>query len=134
MERNSMKRSILYLDDEPACLKLFTDVIGADYDVRTTSDHAEAGRLLAEHGSDIVISDQHMPGVQGTRFLREVADRYPGSCRVLLSGAVTAGEVLTELGRGGIHIFLAKPWTEQGMRQMLERAGFVLSRNDPEAV
>lgn len=129
-----MKRSILYLDDEPACLKLFTDVLGADFDVRTASDHADAARLLAERRPDIVISDQNMPGVKGTRFLREVAERCPASCRVLLTGCVTAGEVLTEISRGGIHIFLTKPWTEQAMRQALERAGFILSRNHPAAV
>lgn len=129
-----MKRSILYLDDEPACLKLLADVLGADFDVRTASDHAEATRLLAERRPDIVISDQRMPDVEGTRFLREVAERYPRSCRVLLTGSVTAGDMLTEISRGGVQVFLAKPWTEQAMRQMLERAALILSRNQPVAV
>lgn len=129
-----MKRSILYLDDEPACLKLFADVLGADFDVRTASDHDEATRLLAERRPDIVISDQRMPDVEGTLFLREVAERYPASYRVLLTGGVTAGDMLTEISRGYVQIFLAKPWTEQAMRQMLERVGLILSRKHPSAV
>lgn len=129
-----MIRSILYLDDEPACLQLLTDVLGADFDVRTASDHAQARRLLAERRPDIVISDQRMPDVEGTLFLREVAERYPRSCRVLLTGSVTAGDMLTEISRGGVQIFLAKPWTEQEMRQVLERAGLILSRNHPSVV
>jgi DNA-binding NtrC family response regulator len=129
-----MKLSILYLDDEPACLRLFIDVLGMDFDVRTAKDYVEAFRLLSERQSNIIISDQKMPDVEGTLFLREVAAKYPGSCRVLLSGSVTVGEMFLELGRGDIHFFLAKPWTEQNMRYALERAGFILSRDHPDSV
>jgi DNA-binding NtrC family response regulator len=132
MEGNIVKQSILYLDDEPACLKLFIDILGMDFDVRTARDHAEAFRLLSERQSNIIISDQKMPDVEGTRFLREVAEKYPGSCRVLLSGSVTVGDMYLEVGRGDVHFFLAKPWTEQNMRQALERADFILFREHPE--
>jgi DNA-binding NtrC family response regulator len=128
-----MKQSILYLDDEPACLRLFMDVLGMDFDVRTARDQAEAFRLLSERQSNIIISDQKMPDVEGTRFLREVAEKYPRSCRVLLSGSVTIGDMFLEVNRGNVHFFLAKPWTEQSMRQALERAGFILSRDHPES-
>jgi DNA-binding NtrC family response regulator len=133
MEGNIMKQSILYLDDEPACLRLFIDVLGMDFDVRTARDHAEAFRLLSERQSNIIISDHKMPDVEGTRFLREVAEKYPRSCRVLLTGSVTVGDMFLEVGRGDVHFFLAKPWTEQNMRQALERAGFILFRDHPES-
>ena len=127
-----MKQSILYLDDEPACLRLFMDVLGMDFDVRTARDHAEAFRLLSERHSNIIISDQKMPDMEGTRFLREVAEKYPRSCRVLLTGSVTVGDMFLEVSRGNVHFFLAKPWTEQSMRQALERAAFILSRDHRE--
>lgn len=116
-----MKRSILYLDDEGACLNLFRDMFGADYDVHTAMSPDEARRRLAERPADIVISDQLMPEIKGVEFLQEVAATYPASCRVLLTGSVTVGGVLHEVGSGLIHLFVAKPWTEQDMRQMLER-------------
>ena len=128
-----MKQSILYLDDEPACLRLFMDVLGMDFDVRTARNHAEAFRLLSERRSNIIISDQKMPDVEGTRFLREVAEKYPRSCRVILTGSVTVGDMFLEVARGDVHFFLAKPWTEQSMRQALERAGFILSRDHRES-
>lgn len=116
-----MKRSILYLDDEGACLSLFQAMFGEDYDVCTATTPDEARRRLAERPADIVISDQLMPEITGVEFLQEVAANYPASYRVLLTGGVTVGGVLHEVGSGLIHLFVAKPWTEQGMRQMLER-------------
>ncbi len=53
-----------------------------------------------------------MPEIEGTKFLREAARECPGSYRVLLTSAVTVGEVLGEVGSGVIHLFLTKPWDE----------------------
>ncbi|HEX8843854.1 MAG TPA: response regulator [Pyrinomonadaceae bacterium] len=117
-----MKRSILYLDDEAVCLEVFQGLFGGEYDVRTAVTVSEARALLAECPADIVISDQLMPDVEGTEFLREVANKYPTSCRVLLSGTVNVGNVVGNIGKGTVQFFLAKPWTEQQMRRVLERA------------
>lgn len=122
-----MKQSILYLDDETACLDIFQNVLNGDFEVRTAVTHEQARRLLAEHPSDIVVSDQLMPEMSGTEFLREVAEKYPASCRVLLTGNMAVGNVLREIGNGDIHFFLTKPWTIQEMRLMLERAGEYLN-------
>ena len=117
-----MKRTILYLDDEAACLNLLRDMLGEDYEVRTASTHEEARRLLSLSQAEIVISDQIMPGMTGTEFLREVAERHPKCFRVLLSGGDTVGNLLREISTGVIHFFLTKPWTAQEMRRMLELA------------
>ena len=118
-----MTRTILYLDDEAACLQLFVDLLGGHFEVRTAHTLAEARALLAERPAEIVISDQLMPGIDGTEFLREVAEKYPASCRVLLTGTVTFGNVMHQLGNGTVQFFLTKPWSEQEMRALLERAG-----------
>jgi DNA-binding NtrC family response regulator len=116
-----LKRAILYLDDEVACVDVFQEMFGDDFDVRTTTSASEARRALDERAADIVISDQRMPEIEGTEFLREIAETHPASYRVILTGSLTVGEVLRELG-GVINLFVSKPWTEQSMRQILERA------------
>lgn len=123
-----MKRSILYLDDEDVCLHVFQDMFSADYDVRVTSSLAMARGELAARPADIIISDQHMPDIEGTDFLREVAETYPESYRVLLTGEVMVGHVLGEVSTGIIHLFIPKPWEEPQMRQMLEHANSSLER------
>nr|MBA3806699.1 response regulator [Acidobacteriota bacterium] len=117
-----MKRAILYLDDDCACLRLFQHTFGGDYDVRTATTRAEAHGLLSARQAQIVISDQVMPDIEGTEFLREVAGSYPESYRVLLTGGVTVGNVIGEVSSGIVHLFLTKPWTMQEMHQMLERS------------
>lgn len=62
-----------------------------------------------------------MPEISGTEFLCEVAAIYPSSYRVMLTGYMSVGEALPELGSGIIHLFVAKPWEESNMRRMLER-------------
>jgi DNA-binding NtrC family response regulator len=117
-----LKPTILYIDDEAGCLSLFQEMFGGDYEVRTTTTPAEARRLLAEHPADIVISDQQMPEIKGTDFLSEVAATQPSSYRVLLTGNITVGEAITEIGAGIVHVFVTKPWTGEYMWEVLGRA------------
>ena len=115
--------SILYLDDEVPCLDIFKLMFGRDYEVRTALTLDEARRALAEADFDIVFSDYRMPGANGLAFLQEVAAARPDSYRVLLTGGLGVGGVLSELSEGIIHLFLKKPWSEEGMRMSLELAG-----------
>jgi DNA-binding NtrC family response regulator len=117
-----MKRSILYLDDEVACLDVFRDMFSKQYDVRIASTLADARRELAARPADIIISDQHMPDIEGTEFLREVAEGFPQSYRIMLTGEIMVGHVIREVSTGIVHLFVTKPWDEPQMRQMLERA------------
>lgn len=120
-----MKRTIVYLDGEPECLSVFRETFGGSYDVRTATTPAEARRMLAERPADIVISDRMMAELGGKGFLREVAEGYPSSYRVLLSGALMVGHALAEVGAGVVHAFVVKPWTKAEMLRVLERADYV---------
>jgi len=121
-----MKRTILYLDDEEHCLEVFRLMFGGEFDVRTVGTPGEARLELASRAAEIVISDKLMPEIDGTEFLREVAEKYPASCRVLLTGMATVGGVVQQIGNGVVQFFLTKPWTKQEVREVLERAGALL--------
>jgi DNA-binding NtrC family response regulator len=117
-----VKRSILYLDDEPVILDLFQEMFSDEYDIRIAHNVNEAKSALDERRADIIISDQRMPEILGTEFLRQIAETYPTSYRVMLTGNARVGDVIREISAGTINLFVAKPWTEDGMRQALERA------------
>jgi DNA-binding NtrC family response regulator len=120
-----MKISILYLDDERMCLDVFQEMFSDEYDVRTAVTLCEACQLMSEHPAQIVISDQQLPEIEGREFLRGIAATYPQSYRVMLTGDVMVGDMIAEISKGIIDLFISKPWNEQEMRQMLERASVV---------
>jgi DNA-binding NtrC family response regulator len=117
------RRSILYLDDEQKLLDIFHEMFSDTYEVQTANTPAKARRILARRRIDIIISDQVMPDITGVEFLREVAAIYPDSFRIMLTGQAFIGAMLAEISSGIIQLFLVKPWQEQHMRQVLERAG-----------
>lgn len=117
-----MKRSIFYLDDEVSCVDIFQRVFCDEFDVRTATTVADARRILCERPADIIITDQRMPEIDGTEFLREVAEQYPLSLRVMLTGSAMVGDVLHDISQGTINLFVAKPWAIENMRHILKRA------------
>jgi DNA-binding NtrC family response regulator len=119
---HSHKPTILYLDDDVRCLDVFLEMFEDDYDVRVARTHAEARRALAGQSFDIVVSDQFMPDGNGIEFLREVAAAQPTAFRILLTGGTHIGALLGEIATGVIQLFATKPWSEQSMREKLERA------------
>jgi DNA-binding NtrC family response regulator len=118
-----MKRSVFYFDDDAKLLDIFQEMFEDDYDVRTATKLAEARQMLSECAADIIITDQSMPEISGSEFLREAIKKCPHSFRIMLTGYSLVGDVLGEVTNGLIDVFIVKPWHEEQMRQVLERGG-----------
>lgn len=118
-----MNRSVFYFDDDLKLLDIFQEMFEDDYDIRTTTKLAVARRMLSECAPDIIITDQSMPEISGSEFLREASEKCPRSFRIMLTGYAVIGDVFGEVTNGLINIFIAKPWEEAQMRQALERGG-----------
>jgi DNA-binding NtrC family response regulator len=119
-------RTVFYLDDDPQQLDLFRGLFGRDYAVRTSSGASDALRSLAVCPADVIVCDYLAAGLQGTDFLRAAAELCPGAVRVLLSGVAGLGEVYPHVSSGAVHLFVVKPWTEEQMREAMERAAAML--------
>lgn len=118
-----MKRSVFYFDDDATLLDIFQEMFEDEYDVRTTTKLAEARQMLSECAADIIISDQSMPEISGSEFLREAIGKCPESFRIMLTGYSLVGDMFGEVTNGVIDVFIVKPWKEEQMRQVLERGG-----------
>ncbi len=78
---------ILIVDDEGAIRSLLSAAFSmAGYHVRTAGVPSEAMRLCAEESFDIVLSDVVMPEMDGHELARWIANRYPATRTVLMSG------------------------------------------------
>jgi DNA-binding NtrC family response regulator len=66
------------------------------------------------------MSDYDMPGMKGLELLSLVAERWPGTIRILMSGGGTdMDKVERAIGTGHVSRFLAKPFCVISLRDQL---------------
>jgi EAL domain-containing protein (putative c-di-GMP-specific phosphodiesterase class I)/FixJ family two-component response regulator len=116
-------RRLLLLDDEQNILSSLRRLFRRDgYEIHTATDAAQAFELLAANEIGVVISDQRMPGISGTEFLRRVKDIYPNTMRIVLSGYTELASVTEAINEGAIYRFVAKPWDDHQLRTAIREA------------
>ncbi|MBA5690571.1 response regulator [Duganella sp. LX47W] len=76
----------------------------------------------ALHQAQVVVSDQRMPGMNGTEFLSCVKQLSPGTMRIILSGYTEIESILGAINCGEIYRFHTKPWDEAAMRERIRKA------------
>jgi FixJ family two-component response regulator len=121
---------ILYVDDELLSLKYFKQIVGEEYGVITAASAEEALAVLADHADTIgvVVSDQRLPGTQGTEFLSQLRKHHPDIVRILATAYSDIATAISAINEGAIYIYISKPWDPEALmrsiRQAMER--FVL--------
>jgi EAL domain-containing protein (putative c-di-GMP-specific phosphodiesterase class I)/FixJ family two-component response regulator len=114
---------LLLLDDEPNILAALRRTLRRDgWCVHATSSPQEALDILAAHAVGVVVSDQRMPQMNGTEFLRQVRQQYPETVRILLSGYSEIGAVTAAVNEGAVWKYLSKPWDDEELREQVRLA------------
>lgn len=127
------KRSILILDDEDNILSALQRLLRKDNLHILTADSAEkAFELLAMHDVQVVLSDQRMPAMNGTDFLKTVKELYPETIRIVLSGYTDLRSVTEAINSGAIYKFLTKPWNEHELRNEIKQAFLQYERDSAD--
>jgi HD-like signal output (HDOD) protein len=84
---------------------------------------AEGSKAAVEHLNkapfDVVVTDMHMPGMDGLALLSEVKLRTPNAVRIILSGTVDREFILRSVGIA--HQFLAKPCNSAELKATVQR-------------
>ncbi len=122
-EETSSLATLLFVDDEPnivaALRRLFRT---GSYRILTASNGAEGLSVMAQEGVDLVISDMRMPGMSGAEFLAEVAERWPATIRMLLTGYADLDSTIDAINRGHIYRYVSKPWEDTDLRLSVQNA------------
>jgi CheY-like chemotaxis protein len=116
------KARVLVVDDEPEIADLLRELLeGAGYDVMTAESGAVALALLDEAAFDAVVSDLHMPDVDGATLWREIKARWPALARRVL---FVTGDTLSPSVRQFLDDAhcgsLAKPFTKSDLLLRIE--------------
>jgi response regulator RpfG family c-di-GMP phosphodiesterase len=102
---------ILCVDDEVNILRCLQRAFRAEpYDIVTANSGPEALEILEKENFDLIISDQRMPEMTGSKLLKEVKDRYPHIIRIMLSGYSDFDSLVQAINEGEIFRFISKPW------------------------
>lgn len=116
------KPVIFLIDDDPVTLKTQQRMLEEKYDVIAFSCALEALNLYREQKPDLVISDLHMPGMNGVGLRQELATLDDGNTVpfIFLSG-IAGGATSPYISRMGIDDYITKPVTPEKLNAAAER-------------
>ena len=124
-DKNTLPREkikILFLDDEEKNLKSFKSLLRRDYEIDLANSSQEAFQLLKTKEFHIIITDQRMPDITGTEFLKVIVEKYPKPIRILLTGYADIEAVIDAINKGNVYRYMTKPWEEEDMKQTIHTA------------
>jgi response regulator RpfG family c-di-GMP phosphodiesterase len=115
---------ILCVDDEPAILNALRRTLTRDgYEVLKATSAVEALAILErEHGVDVVLSDQQMPGMTGIAMMEQVRRSFPDTVRLLVSAQCDIQAASDAINDGLISRFVLKPWRDDELETVLNLA------------
>ena len=123
---DTLKPTILVVDDEIEIQWLLFDIFKDDYNVLTAVNPLEVMEMLKENTPDLIISDVVMQGADGLTFSRQVKeDKDTAHIPFILLSARRDMEVQTEGLNAGAEIYITKPfhvdYLKSSVRRLLER-------------
>ena len=114
---------ILLVDDDPLITDLVVDMLGLDgHDVDTAGNGIEALSMLESGRYDLIVSDLHMPKMDGAAFYRELGRRHahPLHKVIFLTGTTGTSEEHREVQRSGAPVLL-KPFNVAELIELVRR-------------
>lgn len=121
---------VLCVDDEPSILRSLQWLLKKEFDVTVAASGHEALQMVRQHDFDVIISDQRMPGMMGSEFLREARKISPRSMRVLLTGYSDLQAILRSVNDGEVFRFVNKPWNIKELPKIIADAA-VIAKSHP---
>ena len=113
---------VLCVDDEPGNLHILKSFFKNDYDIYTALNADEGLELVREHDFYVIISDQRMPKVLGTKFLGMAKEIRPYAMRIILTGYSDVEDIIDSINSGEVYRYILKPWDRDEMRTTVKSA------------
>ena len=119
------KPKLMVVDDEQDNLDLLYRTFRREFQVFRADSPVRAMDILDTEGEmAIIISDQSMPEMTGIEFFSNIAERFPDTIRILLTGyseeALDPGSNLSKLAN--IFKCITKPWEPEEFKAIIQNA------------
>ena len=117
--------TLLLVDDEASILKALQRLFRKEgYKILTAEGGREALETLEQVQGPVslIISDQRMPAMNGSKFLEQSVPLAPDAMRFLLTGYSDLEAVADAVNKGRIHRYITKPWNDSEMLRLVQDA------------
>ncbi|MEJ2157368.1 MAG: response regulator [Desulfobacteraceae bacterium] len=116
-----MNPKVLIVDDQPLVLGVVQEILSrGPYHVSSANSAEEALKMMDEDTMDVVISDERMPGMQGSEFLAIVRKRFPDTVRIILTGHASVETAIRAINEGEVYRLLTKPVSSQDLYKAID--------------
>ncbi len=104
-----VKHKVLVVDDSQETLELFSLQLGEPYNIDTALSLVEARALLEQNRYHIAIIDLVLPGENGLDLIQEIAQNYPFTAVIAISGQASIETAVSAM-KLGANEYLVKPF------------------------
>jgi cyclic di-GMP phosphodiesterase len=124
----------LIVDDEPHLRRLLSRLMQTDgFICEEAANGREALEALERHPAALLLTDLHMPELDGIGLLREVRSRYPDTAVMLVTAVADVRTAVDCLAEGAMD-YLTKPFqleeVRARVRQALDKRRLILENRD----
>jgi two-component system response regulator HydG len=120
--------NLLVIDDEKAVRESCREAAELNgFNTAAAESAEQAYKIFENHPADIILLDLKLPGACGLEALREVKKRRPDSVVIIITGRATVASAVQAMKQGAFD-YIAKPFTLEELRLMLENAAGELRR------
>ena len=114
--------NILVVDDEPDFRIILDKILEkVGYTVMTATNGEEAFQLFTKNKFDLVVTDIHMPKVDGIQLMKQIRDENPWVPIIAISGYETESAIHSKLDSKYIY-FLRKPFLKKELENAINNA------------
>jgi response regulator RpfG family c-di-GMP phosphodiesterase len=125
------KLTLMIVDDEEQILKMLARLFRSEFRVVTANGGQEGLKKFDEERPELVLSDQRMAGMTGIEMLKTIAEKEPGTVRILITGYSDIDAVIEAVNRKLLDRYVTKPWNndelvdivKEGATRYLKNAG-----------
>lgn len=105
-----MNHTVLFVDDDINVLHGLARALRYQpFGLFTARSGEEAIDVLKRRKVDVVVADEHMPGISGTDLLVWIAEHFPQTTRIVLTGRPSAEAAIRAINEGMVYRFFTKP-------------------------
>ena len=101
---------ILIIDDEEDLGEILADYLEDDFDCTVCSDPAKGVEYINNQSFSLVISDMHMPEINGFKIIETVKEKQPQTPVILLTGNARHDPIVVEALNKGATGIITKPF------------------------